>query len=95
MDTGSPQTWLEQTFCLNHDRQIERSRYSDWLRARRPRGSELESRKGQEFSFLHVARTGSGAHPASYQWVPGVKRPRRELRSRKRGAITTLPHTSS
>jgi hypothetical protein len=27
---------------------------------------DFESRKGQEFSLLHVVLTGSGAHPASY-----------------------------
>jgi hypothetical protein len=42
-------------------------------------GSELQSRKGQESSPLHVALTCSGAHPASYPmgtWdsPPGVKR---------------------
>jgi hypothetical protein len=27
--------------------------------------SEIESRKGHEFSILHIIQTGSGAHPAS------------------------------
>jgi hypothetical protein len=27
---------------------------------------EFESRKGLEFSVLHIVQTGSGAHPASY-----------------------------
>jgi hypothetical protein len=30
------------------------------------RGSEFESRYGQEFSLLHVVQTGYGVHPASY-----------------------------
>jgi hypothetical protein len=47
------------------------------------RGSEFESRKGQEFPLLHVVQTGSGAHPASYTMgngalCPGLKRPGRE-----------------
>jgi hypothetical protein len=46
-------------------------------------GSVLESRWGQEFSFLHVVQAGSGAHPASYPMgtgalSPGVKRSGRE-----------------
>jgi hypothetical protein len=51
--------------------------YSDWLRAGRPKGSEFESRYGQEFSLLHVVQTGSGVHPNSCL-SPGVKRPKRE-----------------
>jgi hypothetical protein len=31
-----------------------------------------------EFSLLHIVHTGSGAHPASNQWVPGAKRQGRE-----------------
>jgi hypothetical protein len=47
------------------------------------KGSEFESRWGQEFSLIHVIQTGSGAHPASYPMgtgalPPGVKRPKRE-----------------
>jgi hypothetical protein len=30
------------------------------------RGSEFESRWGQELSFLHVVQTGSEFHPTSY-----------------------------
>jgi hypothetical protein len=44
----------------------QRSRYSDWLRAGRPRGLEVEFRYGKDFSLLHSVQTGSGAHPASY-----------------------------
>jgi hypothetical protein len=40
------------------------SRYSDGLRAGRPK--EFESRQGQDFSSLHSVQTGSGARPASY-----------------------------
>jgi hypothetical protein len=42
------------------------------------------SRRGQEFSLLHVVQTGSGVHPASYPMgtagalSPEVKRPGRE-----------------
>jgi hypothetical protein len=35
------------------------------------KGSEFESRWGQEFSLLHVVQTGSGAHPASYPMGTG------------------------
>jgi hypothetical protein len=43
-----------------------RSRYSDWLWARRPRGRSSNCRSVQDFSLLHVVQTGSGAHLASY-----------------------------
>jgi hypothetical protein len=39
------------------------SRYSDGLRAGR---LGFDSRQGEDFSFLHRAQAGSGAHPASY-----------------------------
>jgi hypothetical protein len=32
----------------------------------------FESRKGREFSLLHVVETGSGVHPASYPMGPGI-----------------------
>jgi hypothetical protein len=32
---------------------------------------EFESRWGQEFTFLHVVQTGSGAHPASHRMSTG------------------------
>jgi hypothetical protein len=46
-------------------------------------GSEFESRKGQEFSLLHVVPTGSGFHSTSYPMgtgtlFPGVKWPEHE-----------------
>jgi hypothetical protein len=57
------------------------------------------------FSLHHRVQTGSGAHPTSYPRAisRGIKRLGREadhtlrlvLRSRKRGAISPLPNTSS
>jgi hypothetical protein len=46
-------------------------------------GLEFESRYGQEFSLLHFAQTGTGAHSTSYPMGTGgsflgVKRPGRE-----------------
>jgi hypothetical protein len=71
-------------------------------------GSEFESRWGQEFSYLNVVETVSGAYPDSYTrgtglFPLGVKRPGCELtihlqlapRSRKCGSIHILPHTPS
>jgi hypothetical protein len=43
---------------------IAQSRYSDWLRAGRPRGRS--SSPGRIKNFLQVVQTGSGDHPASY-----------------------------
>jgi hypothetical protein len=37
------------------------------------KGSEFESRWGQEFSLLHVVQTGSGAHSTSYPMGIGGK----------------------
>jgi hypothetical protein len=48
-----------------------RSRYSDWLRAGRPRDCSSSPGGGQEFSLLHVVQTGSGAHLASYPMGTG------------------------
>jgi hypothetical protein len=36
------------------------------------KGSDFESRWGQEFLLLHVIQTGSGAHPASYPMGTGL-----------------------
>jgi hypothetical protein len=36
---------------------------------------EFESRRGKEFSFLHVVQTGSGVHPTTYPSVPGALSP--------------------
>jgi hypothetical protein len=41
-------------------------------------GSELELRKSQEFSLLHLVQIGSGVHPPSYPmgtggYFPGCK----------------------
>jgi hypothetical protein len=44
----------------------ERSRYSDWLRAGRPRGRSSSAGNVKNFSLLHVVQTGSGVHPTSY-----------------------------
>jgi hypothetical protein len=59
----------------------QRTRYRDWLRARRPRGRS--SSPGRVKNFLHVVHTGSGSTQPPIQWVPGVlsqrvKRPGRE-----------------
>jgi hypothetical protein len=59
----------ESCFCL----QITQ-RYSEWLRAGRPRVRSFESRWRQDFS-LHVVQTGSGATQPAIQWVPGTLSP--------------------
>jgi hypothetical protein len=43
----------------------QRSRYSDWLRAGRPRRPSSSCGRSEEFS-LHDVQTGSDVHPASY-----------------------------
>jgi hypothetical protein len=52
----------------------QRSRYSYWLRAGRPRGRSSSS-VGQEFSLRHVVHTDSGAHPASNPMDRGASFP--------------------
>jgi hypothetical protein len=49
----------------------QRSRYSDWLRAGRPRIRSSSQKEGQKFSLLHSVQTGSEAHPASYPMGTG------------------------
>jgi hypothetical protein len=46
----------------------------------------------RDFSSLHSVQTGSEAHPASYLMGTGSKA---VPRSRIRGSIHSLPHTSS
>jgi hypothetical protein len=38
----------------------------------------VDSRQGEDVPLLHIVQTGSGATQPPIQWVPGVKRPRRE-----------------
>jgi hypothetical protein len=73
------------------------------------KGSQFESRLGQEFFSFHVVQTGSGVQPASYRvgagstLSPGVKRPGSEAdhsppssaEVKNGGAISPFPHTSS
>jgi hypothetical protein len=54
-----------------HLEPAQRSRYSDWLRAGRPRGRSSSPGRGQEFSLLHVVHPDCGAHPASYPMGTG------------------------
>jgi hypothetical protein len=73
------------------------SRYSVWLLAPRGRNSS----PGRLKNFLHVVKTGSGAHSASYPIgtrgsFPGAKLSTHlQLvpRSIKRGSMHPLPHT--
>jgi hypothetical protein len=60
-----------------------RSRYSDWLRARRPRGRSSSPGEVKNFLFSMSSRPALGSTQAPIQWVPGalspgVKRPGRE-----------------
>jgi hypothetical protein len=83
------------------------SRYSDWLRAGRPRGRSSSPGRGKIFLFSTLSRPVLGPTQPLIQWVlgalsPGVKRPGCEAnhsplmpKSRKRGSIHPLPHTPS
>jgi hypothetical protein len=65
--------WRTQAARIEHDEQF--------LSALTVEGSEFESRKGKDFSPVHVVQTDSGTHPASYlmrtegSFPRGVKRP--------------------
>jgi hypothetical protein len=53
------------------------SRYSDWLRAGRPRGQSSSPGRAKNFLFSKSSRPAPGS-TQPIQWVPGVKRPGRE-----------------
>jgi hypothetical protein len=91
---GMPQTSI-RTVLSSSSEPGQRSRYSDWIRAGRPR----DRSSSQEFSLLQIVQTGSEVHPTSYPMgtggsFPKVKRPRCEAdhsRSRERGYIHPPP----
>jgi hypothetical protein len=61
----------------------ERSRYSDWLRAGKPRGRSSSPGGGKDFLFSMPFRPALGPTQHPIQWVPGafspgVERPGRE-----------------
>jgi hypothetical protein len=61
----------------------QRSRYSDWLRAGRPRGRSSSPGRGETFLLSTLSRLVLGLTQLPIQWVPeafyqGVKRPGRE-----------------
>jgi hypothetical protein len=63
-----------------------RSRYSDWLRAGRPRGRSSNPGRSKNFLFSTSSRPALGPTQTPIQWVPGVlspglKRQRREADS--------------
>jgi hypothetical protein len=64
---------------MNRGSAVGNARGNGWM----SEGSEFKSRRGKEFSPLHIAQIGSGIHPTSYQVgtggsFPGVKRQGRE-----------------
>jgi hypothetical protein len=93
--------------CINEPGQ--RSLYSDWLRAGRPRDRSSNPGSAEDFSLLYVIQTtNSGAHPATYAMKGGggslgvsfrsvelttLQRP--IPRSRICGSLRPLPHKPS
>jgi hypothetical protein len=84
------------------------AQHSDRIRAGLSKNRGLISGSGRICSLLHNVQTECGAHPTSYQWVPGVVSPwiKRESRESvcsspsvvevKNGeTVAALPHTSS
>jgi hypothetical protein len=55
-----------------------RSRYSDWLRTGRPRDRSSSPDGGKNFHFSMSSTPALGPTQPPIQWVPGVKRPKRE-----------------
>jgi hypothetical protein len=87
---------------LLHKTGDECSQYNNWLQAGWPRGRSSSPSRVKNFLFSTLSRLALGLTQPDIQWVPGVKRPEQEadhsqlvLRSRKRGSIHPLPHTSS
>jgi hypothetical protein len=79
----APVMILQHEIHLNNYYNFKLSRYSDWLRARRPGGAGVRVPVGYNFSLLHIVQTGSGVHPTSYKMdtggsFPEVKRQGRE-----------------
>jgi hypothetical protein len=83
-------------------------RYSDWLRAGRPRARSLSPGRGKNFIVFKSSRLVLRPTQPPIQWVtgalsPGVKRSDVKLpthlqivpSSRKHGSIHPLPHTPS
>jgi hypothetical protein len=52
---------------------IPRSRYSDWMRAGRPRGPSLSPGMGKNFLLFTSIRPVLGPIEPPFQWVPGGK----------------------
>jgi hypothetical protein len=71
----------------------KRNRYSDWLRAGRPRGQS--SSPGRVKNFLHVVQTVSDAHQTFYSMATESSHLQLMPRSRKCGATHPLLHTPS
>jgi hypothetical protein len=85
-----------------------RSRYSDWLRAGRPRVRSSSSGVVMDILFSTLFRPALGVYSASYAmgawgFSPGVERQGREAdhspsniaEAKKCGSIHPLPHTPS
>jgi hypothetical protein len=53
----------------------QHSRYSDWLRAGRPRGRSSSPDSVKNFLASTSSRPALGPTPPPIQWVPGIKRP--------------------
>jgi hypothetical protein len=82
---------------------LERSRYSDWLRAGRRKSRSSSPGRVKNFVFSTSSRPALGPTQPPIQWVPGIFPRGVKLtthlklvpRSRKRGSIHPLPHTPS
>jgi hypothetical protein len=59
------------------------SRYSDWLRARRPRGQSWSPGGGKNIRFSISSRPALGPTQPPIQWVPGALSPGVKLPGRK------------
>jgi hypothetical protein len=86
----------------------KRSRYSDWLRAGRPRSRSSSPYRVKNFLFSTSSRQALGPAQPPIQWVPGLfplglssrgvkltTHLQLVRRSRKYGSIHSLPHTPS
>jgi hypothetical protein len=68
---------LKELFPLDGKAGIA-SRYSDWLRAGRRRGRSSSPSRVKNFLFSTSSRPALGSTKLPLQWIPGVKRTRRE-----------------
>jgi hypothetical protein len=90
---SSKATSTQRLIQLCEETAWERSRYSDWLRAARPRGRSSSPGRVQNFLFSTASRPALGSIQPPIQWVPGALSP--EVKWLGREADHSLPNSAA